>query len=430
MSHYYTSCANITIRSLRPTVPELVLDSDSEGGTPLVTPIHTNFGNISNLADDTTEISVGLDKLIRTEYNRPDKPPLEERWHNCPPAPRIDNGSFESSFWLNRPVDSSTGSSKDNYNCVFNTSMNPQRPPGPEDSGYLGAKLRRGEAVPTYEDPNTLGERYDIRTVPQTPLPDTDSRSSRTENVAPVGHWSLNVEKKRAFWRSFQLHSVAPSVSVKSNLSKRAISNSKVNPAEQLAPDAPTRIVKWNLGLGLTLDDITEPDGCGASIGELSVEFAEDSFFNLDIDSEYCSTADTTLNTTTETIPDMAMPCPRDPVGSATRVPGPELGNSPQPQMLSLQGHQENVKRQRGQNSTTSSPGTRLAYKSGFSSETDIACLVGRLRLHEHGGFCRLLNGTAQELVAGEYSLKEAQGRSDHQMAGAPIFALLPPIEL
>ncbi|CAE6409393.1 unnamed protein product [Rhizoctonia solani] len=417
------------IGSLRPSVPELVLDSDSEGGTPLVTPIHTSFGNISNTAG-ATEISVGLDKFIYAGCNRLDKRPLEEGWHNCPPAPRIGSGSFESSFWLNTPVDSSIGNSGDNHDRVFHASTSLQRPLGPKDSKYSRAERRRAETLPTHEDPDTLEKRNDICTFPQTPLPGTKLWSSGTESVAPISHWSLNLEKKQAIWCSLQLHSITPSVSVKPNLSKRLVSNSKIKSAEQLAPDTPTRIVKWNLGLGLTLDDITEPDGCGASIGELSVEFAEDSFFNLDTDSEYCSTADTTLNTTIETIPDMALPCLRSPVGSATRDLGPELGNTPQPRMWSLQCHHENVKRQRGQTFTTSSPGTRLAYRTGFPSEIDIACLVGRLRVREHGGFCTLLNGTAREFVAGECSLNEAQRKSDHHVADAPIFTLLPPIEL
>ncbi|CAE7065928.1 unnamed protein product [Rhizoctonia solani] len=417
MSHYYTSCANVTIGMLRPTIPELVHDSDSESGTPLVTPIHTNFGNISNPTDFTS----GPNRLAYDEYCRTDKHLLGEGRHNCPPAPRIDNGSFEWSFELDMSMDPSF---KDNHNRVpGEPSAHLQRPLG--DSNFL-PEVGRAEAAIASENSSVLKDHNRICTVPRTPRPDTGSRSSNTENVAYVGHWKWNLEK-RDFWRLSELRSITPSVSVRSTLSQYTGSNSKTKRSEQPRPDEPTGIAKWNLGLGLTLDDIAEPDGCGASVGELSMDFAEDSFF--DLDSGYCS--DTTLNTTTETIPDLAMPCPNSPVGSASQAPGPELGITPRLRMLTLQNHPEGVNRQRVQHLPMSGSGTRLAYTTGYLSETDVVYLVGSLGKNERGEFCGLSKGATHRFAAGEYPLiKEAQGGSECQMADSPIFALLPPIEL
>ncbi|KAL5637832.1 hypothetical protein ACGC1H_002187 [Rhizoctonia solani] len=442
MSHYHTSCANITIGLPRPNMPELVPDSDSETGTPLVTPIHTTFGNISNPTDDTSDerirhirvqslfnnyatnkgISTVLDRLIFGEYHHEDKRLLVEGWHDCPPAPRIDNGSFDSSFGVDISVDSSF---EDNPGYAFNkASMHLQDSPRFEDPKYSSGEVRRTEAVPAYENRRASEDHYNIYTVPRTPRPNTGSWLSSTENVAPI--WSWNSENQ-ALWRFSQLDSATPSAPVKYHLSQYAGSNTEVRPAGQLTPGAPTRIVRWNLGLGLTLDDIAEPDGCSTSIGELSVEFPEDSFYDLDTDS-----ADTTLNTTVETIPDLAMLCPNSPVDSASHGLGPELGITPRLRMLSLKGHHETVKRQREQYLPMLGSGTRLAYTTGFHSEADVARLAGRLGMNEHDEFRGLSNGGAQVFVAaGEYSLiEEAQGRPRHQMADAPIFELLPPIEL
>ncbi|EUC55432.1 hypothetical protein RSOL_115620, partial [Rhizoctonia solani AG-3 Rhs1AP] len=445
MSHYHTSCANITIGLLRPNIPELVPDSDSETGTPLVTPIHTTFGNISNPTDDTSGerihipvqspfnnyatnkgISTVRDRLIFGEYHHEDKRLPEEGWHDCPPAPRIDNGSFDLGFGLDMSVDSSF---EDSYGYAFNKALTHlQDSPGSGNPKYSSGEVGRAEAVPAYEEHKALEDRYNIYTVPRTPRPNTGSWLSSTENIAPIWNWN---SENQALWRFSQLDSATPSASVKYPMFQHAGSNTKARPAEELTPDAPTRIVKWNLGLGLTLDDIAEPDGYGASIGELSMEFAEDSFFDLDADSGSCSTADTTLNSTIETIPDLAMLCPNSPVGSASHALGPELGITPQLRMLSMKGHHESVKRQGEQHSPMLGSGTRLGYTTGFHSEADVARPVGRFGMNEHVEFHGLSNGAARVFVAGEYSLiEEAQRSLGHQMADAPIFELLPPIEL
>ncbi|KAJ1302170.1 hypothetical protein OPQ81_000998 [Rhizoctonia solani] len=439
MSHYYTSHANLMIGLSRPTAPELVHDCDSEAGTPLVTPIHADFGNMSNSADGVAAMPKRLDGPACSEYHRLDMRSLDGG-HDCPSAPRIDNGTFdwdlelehEPSFGLDMSVDSSVYSLKDGYAYGLNkTSTHLDHPHGPELFKYSRVEARQAEAVLAYNDSSSLEDRCGIWSVPRAPRPDTGSWSSSTENVAPIIHRSWSSEMKWVFQRRLQLGSVTPSASVRSSKSKHAIPNSLSKPIKQpISEDAPTRIVSWNLGLGLTLNDIAEPDDCDASVGELSMEFTENSFCDLDTDSGCCSTANTTLNTTTETIPDTARSHPNSVVGSGIQAPASELKNTPQSRMLSFQGHHENVKRQRTQNPATSTSGTRLTYAAGFPLETDIACLVGRLRMDEHGEFGGSSNGVTLEFVAGERSLKEAQGRSEHQIPDAPIFTLLPPIEL
>ncbi|CAE6471107.1 unnamed protein product [Rhizoctonia solani] len=435
MTRSHTSRTSICVGSPYSITPEFVHDSDSEGGTPLVTPIHINFGDISNITDVPTD----LDILTGGGYNRLDKRSLEEDGHDCPPAPRVDNGSFnfdlareyESCSELNASVDFGANNSASDYSDAFDKVPTHQhRLLGSEDSKNLRMQVKRVDTILSCENFGALEDLYRIWTVPYAPRPDTGSWLSDSENVAPIIHGTLLPDKKPTVHHYSQLGSVAQSASVKSILPKYPASINKANPTEQPALDgSPTRIVRWNLGLGLTLDDIAEPDGCGGGIGETSVELAEDSFFELEMDSRCCSTTDTTLNTTAETTLDLASPCPKSPVGSPTHISGLELGITPRLRMLSLRGHHEDVKRQRTQFFNIPRPGTRLACAMESPLEIEPACSIER-----HDIFRGLSNrvglaGAALEFLVGEDSLNEAQG-GGHQMADTPIFTLLPPIEL
>ncbi|CEL60328.1 hypothetical protein RSOLAG1IB_09546 [Rhizoctonia solani AG-1 IB] len=307
MSHSYTPRTSVFIGLVYSIVPEFMHGSHSEGETPLVTPIHTDFSDTSNL--------IGCSRLTTNEYARLDEYFLEECEHDCPPAPRVDNGSFDYKFAceygpsseLGTSIDYSVNNSASDHSDVLSKALTHQPHLfGPEDLESLRVQVRRVHRILPFEGPNTLEDRCYIWTIPYAPRPDTGSWLSDSENVVPITHGTFPPDAKPTLHHYPHLESFAQSAFAKPILPKYSAPIIEANATKQPTLDgSPTRVVKWNLGLGLTLDDIDEPDGCGTEIGEASVEFAECSFFDSEIDFQFCSTADTTLNTTTETIPDL-----------------------------------------------------------------------------------------------------------------------------
>ncbi|CAE6339523.1 unnamed protein product [Rhizoctonia solani] len=430
MTHLRISHTSICVGDFCLVAPEFMPDSESEDGTPLVTPIHTSFGSVP----DPTGISMEFERLTKVPHNVSDKCSLWESGYKCPMAPRVDNGSFdynparkhEPNSGLDTSLCSGTNNCRSDCSDGFNKALMGQyHLLGPEPSKHPRGQARRTGSILSYASSSTLEDQYRIRAVPCAPRPDTGSWLSISETVAPIINGVRFLSEKPTIHYSM-LQDVAQSTPTKSISSKCLATSSKVDFIKSSIDGSPTRVVRWNLGLGLTLDDISEPDGCGTSIGEASVEFAEDSFFDLGIDSGFCSTTDTTLNTTTETIPDLVDPSPKNPVYEAVRIMGSELGITPQLGMLSIQGHHENVKRQRTQIVNMLRPGTRVAYTTQLLPDINAHSAE---RLDECGGSCDSSNGVPPTGSTLEFLAGEAQG-IQHRIADTPIFTLLPPIEL
>lgn len=376
-----------------------------------------------------------LDSCPLNEDDDKENIPPAIRRAGCPPAPRFDTGSFDyslvlgcgqdSSFEPGMTIDSSMTSSTENSDIVSSLLS--------VDNLFISEELRgprvgkQVEVVPTI---HTHSQEVDYETwnAPQAPRPDTGIWSSGTENVSPgaydVGNqktWALGHCREQP-----QPNGIAQSASPKPVTPDHGVLSFE-SPPESV----PIRSTRWNLGLGLTLDDIAEPCGSGSSIGEISLEFADESFFGIDLD---LPSADLTFNNL-EASPALAKTRPRNSVGSAPQESG--SGTTPRLKTFSPD-DQENDDRQRRQGSTgLISQMGQVSYSRGSMTDTNVFMNIEQSRFTSQtgqGGWFR--GATRHNVGALGFAAEEHLNHRDRaleeqrQPGDIDVFGLLPPIEL